>query len=43
MREGDDVVVAGLARERCGGVRGCGRSVDGDGVSDVAGSEESAF
>jgi hypothetical protein len=43
VRKGDDVVVAGLACEGCGGVRGRGRGVDGDGVGDVAGGEEGAF
>jgi hypothetical protein len=43
MCEWDDVIVAGLAREGCGGVRRCGRGIDGDGVGDVAGGEEGAF
>jgi hypothetical protein len=43
VRKGDDVVVAGLAGERCGRVWRGGRRVDGDGVHDVACSEESTL
>jgi hypothetical protein len=41
--EWDDVVVARLAEDRCGGVRWSGRGVDGYGVSEVAGREEGAL
>ena len=41
--EWDDVVVAGLAGQRRGWVRGRGGRVDGDGIGRVAGGEEGAF
>jgi hypothetical protein len=41
--EWDDVVVARLTEDGCGGVRWSGRGVDGYGVGEVAGREEGAL